>query len=193
MKIDLNNCARFRINLLWLINESFLVCKHHAVEMSGMCSEQRTMQVMRACKGWWNEEKNSFLPFVEFSTTSLPSVHVTSPTVDVVGISTFCSIFSVITPNGLTVVASLAVEEEDEVLVDVLVDSVIGFLLDAADVLGRFVVLRVTNVDLTVELLVIGLDVVNEGFSLNFSSDSTENVVTSMSSADSVVGSTLTM
>lgn len=63
--------------------------------------------------------------------------------------------------------------------------------------LGRFVVLRVTTVDLTVEVLFVGLAVVNAGFSfaveLNFSSDSTENVVTSMSSADKVVGSTFTM
>lgn len=90
---------------------------------------------------------------------------------------------------------------EDEALVDVLVDSVIGFLLVVETVeFGRFVVLRVTNVDLTVEVLVVGsLEVVYEVFvvalklTLSSDSDSTENVVTSISSDERVVGSTLTI
>lgn len=86
---------------------------------------------------------------------------------------------------------------ENKALVDGLVGSVIGLLLVALVVLGRFVVLRVTTVDLTVEVLFVGLAVISEGFvfvvELIFSSDSTENVVTSKSSADIVVGSTLTM
>jgi hypothetical protein len=128
----------------------------------------------------------------------------------VVGISSFCVVVLsvVVKLSGLgeaeadcvVVTASSFVIGEDEVVVDVLVvDSVIGFLLDnvAAVLFGRFVVLRVTNVDLTVEVFIIGLLVV-EGFILVvevvfFSSESTEKVVTSMSSAEIVVGSTLTM
>jgi hypothetical protein len=72
--------------------------------------------------------------------------------------------------------------------------SVTGLLFGAAVVLGLFVVLRVTEVDLTVVVVVllgfVGLAVV---FGLVLSSDSTENVVTSKSSTDSVVGSTLTI
>lgn len=64
--------------------------------------------------------------------------------------------------------------------------------------LGRFVALRVTSVVLAVVevLFVVGLAVVvNAGFELSveLGSDSTENVVTSISSADKVVGSTFTM
>lgn len=90
--------------------------------------------------------------------------------------------------------------EDDEALVDILVGAVTGFLLDVTVELGRFVVLRVTNVDLTVEVLVVGsLGVVNECFvvalklTLSSESDSTENVVTSISSDERVVGSTLTI
>lgn len=73
---------------------------------------------------------------------------------------------------------------EDEALVDVLVCSVIGFLFDVMiGVVGRLVVLRVVN-----------LTVLSEGFGLVvFSTDSTENVVTSISSADNVEGSTFTI
>lgn len=128
------------------------------------------------------------------STTSLPSVHVTSPDADVVGISTFCSVLSVVVEfNGLEVVSSFVIGE-DEALVDVLVCSVIGFLLDVTGVVGRLVVLRVMTVDLTVEVLIVGLAVLGDGFGLVvFSTDSTENVVTSISSADKVVGSTFTI
>lgn len=151
------------------------------------------------------------LLFVEFSSsTSFPSVHVTMPGDGiVVGISSFCVVVVrsvVVKLSGLddadcvVVTASSFVIGEDEVVVDVLVvDSVIGFLLDNVDVvlLGRFVVLRVTTVDLTVEVFIIGLLVV-DGFILAvvlvfFSSESTEKVVTSISSAEIVVGSTLTM
>lgn len=115
------------------------------------------------------------------------------------GTSTFCSVLSaVVKLNGFEVVtSSFVLLGENEALVDGLVGSVIGFLLVA---LGRFVVLRVTTVDLTVEVLFVGLAVVvvvDEGIVIDveliFSSDSTENVVTSMSSADKVVGSTFTM
>lgn len=114
------------------------------------------------------------------------------------GISTFCSVLSaVVKLNGFDVVSSSFVIGENEALVDGLVGSVIGLLLVALAVLGRVVVLRVTTVDLTVEALFVGLPVVNEGFVravvLFFSSDSTENVVTNMSSADKVVGSTFTI
>lgn len=68
-------------------------------------------------------------PLVELSTMSLPSVHVTSPGADVVGISTFCSVRCVVVEfNGLAVVVSSFVIGEDEALVDVLVCSVIGLL-----------------------------------------------------------------
>ena len=83
---------------------------------------------------------------------------------------------------------------DDEVVVD---DSVMGFLLDNVVLLGLFVPLRVTDVDLTVEVFTIGFAVV-AGFMLTvelglvfFSSESTENVVTSISSAEIVVASTL--
>lgn len=87
---------------------------------------------------------------------------------------------------------------ENEVVVDVVVDdSVMGFLLDNVVLLGLFVPLRVTTVDLTVEVFAIGFAVVT-GFMLTvelglvfFSSESTENVVTSISSAEIVVASTL--
>jgi hypothetical protein len=85
--------------------------------------------------------------------------------------------------------------------------AVMGLRLVAAVVLGRFVVLRATDVDLTVVELVlllmlldfVGFAVVAAGVvfmlivELVFSSDSTEKVVTSRSSADNVVGSTLTI
>lgn len=81
--------------------------------------------------------------------------------------------------------------------------SVTG-LLFATVVDGLFVVLRATVVDLTVVVLVlllvfVGSSVVAAGVvfmlcvELVFSSDSTENVVTSRSSAETVVGSTLTI
>lgn len=62
--------------------------------------------------------------------------------------------------------------------VDVLDGSVIGFLLVVAVVFGRLVVLRVTEVDLTVEVLIVGFDVVVVGsfvasVELVLSSDST--------------------
>lgn len=67
---------------------------------------------------------------------------------------------------------------------DVLAGSVIGFLVAA--VVG----LRVTNGDLTVvEALVVDAVLIIGELVLS----STENVVTSMSSADSVVGSTFTI
>lgn len=132
-----------------------------------------------------------------------PSVQVTSPgAVEVEWIVTFC--FSVVLSvevksNGFEVVSSFVIGE-DEALVDVLVDSVIGFLLVVTVEFGRFVALRVTVVDLTVEVLVVGLlEVVYEGFvvalrlTLSSESDSTENVVTSISSDERVVGSTLTI
>lgn len=82
-------------------------------------------------------------------------------------------------------------------VVGVVTGSVIGFTLAALVELGRFVAFRVTNVDLTVvEVLFVGLAVVvNLVFELTveLASDSTENVVTSISSADKVVGSTFTM
>lgn len=59
--------------------------------------------------------------------------------------------------SGLDVVSSRVISDE-AALVDVLVGSVTGFLLDAAVVLGRLVVLRVTDVDLTVVVLVVGFD-----------------------------------
>lgn len=157
-------------------------------------------------------------PFVELSSTLFPSVQVTNPGDEtVVGTSAFCAVAVVV----LSVVVKLSgLEEaacvvfvvvvttsspfvigEDEALVDVLVvDSVTGFLfdVDAAVLFGRFVVLRLTDVDLTVEeVFTVGLEVV-EGFMLAvelvvFSSESTENVVTSISSEESVVGSTFTM
>lgn len=61
---------------------------------------------------------------------------------------------------------------------------------------GRVVVvLRVITVDLTVEVLTVGLALLDEGlgFGLVVSTESTENVVTSISSADKVVGSTFTI
>lgn len=133
-------------------------------------------------------------PFVVLSTTSLPSVHVTSMEPDVVGISTFCSVLSVVVEfNGFDVVSSFVIGE-DEALVDVLVCSVIGFLLDVTGVVGRLVVLRVITEDLTVEVPSVGLAVLGDGFGLVVvSTDSTENVVTSISSADKVVGSTFTI
>lgn len=118
----------------------------------------------------------------------------------VVGVSTFSSVLSVVVEtNGLDVVSSRVIREEALVVVDVdelVVGSVIGFLLDATVALGRLVVLRVTGVDLTVEALVVGFEVVVvvvEGFGLVSSSDSTENVVTSMSSSETVDGSTFTI
>lgn len=139
-----------------------------------------------------------YSPFVELSTTSFPSVQVTNPGDDVVG--SFSTIRSVVVEfNGLAVASSFKIVEIDAT-VDVLVGSVIGFLLVvAAIVLGRVVGLRVTNGDLTVvEALIVGLSVVVDGFMLIgelvlSSTDSTENVVTSMSSAESVVGSTFTI
>lgn len=149
--------------------------------------------------------------FVEFSSSTLfPSVHVTKPGDEiVVGISIFCAIVVrsvVVKLSGLeeagwdVVTASSFMIVENEVVVDVVVDdSVMGFLFDnvAVVLLGLFVPLRVTNVDLTVEVFTIGFAVV-AGFMLTvelglvfFSSDSTENVVTSISSADRVVASTL--
>lgn len=120
-----------------------------------------------------------------------------------VGTSTFCSVRSVVVRfNGrLVVVVSSSVIAMNEVVGEaavVLVGSVIGFLFDVAVGDGRRVVLCATTVDLTVEVLIVGLGVVTVGFilavvGLVFSSDSTENVVTSMSSADNVVGSTFTM
>ena len=141
---------------------------------------------------------------MELSTTAFPRVHVTSPGDKVVGSSNFCVVVKF---NGLEVVSSFIISGgEDEAVVDVLVTgSVIGLLydavvvvvdiVDAVVVLGRFDGLRVTNVDLTVEVLIVGFDgVVNEGFMLVvFSLDSTEKVVTSMSSAEIVVGSTFTI
>lgn len=131
------------------------------------------------------------LPLVVLS-TSFPSVHVTSPVADVVEISILCT--AVVKFNGLEVVSSF------EYRVDkVLVGSVLGFSLDvvAAAVFGRFVFSRVTKVDLTVELLIGGLLVDTLCFvvvaALVLSVESTENVVTNISSADNVVGSTLTM
>lgn len=143
---------------------------------------------------------------VVFSTTASlasPSVQVTKPgAVDVERSGTFCCsvvLSVVVKSNGFEVVSSFVIGE-DETLVDVLVGSVIGFLLVVTVELGRFVVLRVTNVDLTVEVLVVGsLEVVYEGFVialkliLSSDSDSTENVVTSISSDERVVGSTLTI
>lgn len=123
-------------------------------------------------------------------------VHVTMPCEEVVGIGTFSSVLTVVGTSGLDVVSSLVLREEALVIiVDVdVVGSVIGFLLVAVVVLG-LVVLRVTGADLTVEVLIIGFEVV--GFvtidELVFSSDSTENVVTSKSSSEIVVGSTFTM
>lgn len=144
-------------------------------------------------------------PFVEFSSLTLfSSVHVIKPGEEaVVGISVFCAVVVrsvVVNLSGSVVVtASSFVICDDEADVCVLVvDSVIGFLLDNVDavVFGRFVVLRVTTVDLTVEVFTIGFFVV-EGFMLvvevGFSSESTEKVVTSISSAEIVVGSTFTM
>lgn len=63
---------------------------------------------------------------------------------------------------------------------------------------GRVVVvLRVITVDLTVEVLTVGLALLlldeGLGFGLVVSTESTENVVTSISSADKVVGSTFTI
>jgi hypothetical protein len=151
-------------------------------------------------------------PLVELSSALVPSVHVTNPGDEtVVGTSTFCSVVVVILSvvvrlRGLGEAASVVVVisssafviGENETLI-LVVDSVIGFLLDVTGVVlfGRFVVLRVTNVVLTVEVFIVGFDVV-EGFMLAvelvvFSSDSTEKVVTSISSAQIVVGSTLTM
>lgn len=70
-----------------------------------------------------------------FSTTSFPSVQVTSPDADVVGISTFCSVFSVVVKlNGFNVVSSFVTGENEAVVVvvvvvvGVLAGSVIGFL-----------------------------------------------------------------
>jgi hypothetical protein len=60
-------------------------------------------------------------------------------------------------------------------------------------VLGCLVVFRVTNVDLTVVLVAIVSFSLVLAVELVLSSDSTENVVTSMSSADIVVGSTFTI
>lgn len=137
-----------------------------------------------------------YSPLVELSTTSFPSVQVTNPGDDVVG--SFSTIRSVVVEfNGLAVASSFKIVEDDATA-DVLVGSVIGFLLLVV-VLGRVVGLRVTNGDLTVvKALTVGLGVVVDGFMLIgelvlSSTDSTENVVTSMSSAESVVGSTFTI
>lgn len=143
-------------------------------------------------------------PFVVFSISSFANVHVTSPGAPVVCTSPLSSVLFVVVVvlivivvelNGFVDDVSSLVMVEGEALVDALVDAVIGFLLSTAVVLGRWVVLRVTEVDLTVELVTVGFDVVNVGFTLAvvFSTDSTENVVTNISSVESVVGSTFTI
>lgn len=76
----------------------------------------------------------------------------------VVGISTFSSVLAVVVELcGLDVVSSRVISDE-AALVDVLVGSVTGFLLDVVVVLGRFVVLRVTDDDLTVVVVIVGLE-----------------------------------
>lgn len=107
-------------------------------------------------------------------------------------ISIFCA--AVVKFIGLEVVSSFVFSVDK-----VLVGSVLGFSLDVvtAGIFGHFVLSRVTNVVLTVELLIVGLLVETLGFvvvdELVLSVESTENVVTNISSADNVVGSTFTM
>lgn len=125
-----------------------------------------------------------------FCVVVIPAVVVLSVVVKLSGLEDICVVVVVVASSSFVI-------GENKALVDVLVvDSVIGFLLEAAAVVmfGRFVALRVTNVDLTVEVFIVGLDVV-EGFILAVvcSSESTEKVVTSISSAEIVVGSTLTI
>lgn len=80
------------------------------------------------------------------------------PCETVVGISTFSSVLEVVVELcGLDVVSSRVISEE-AALVDVLVGSVTGFVLDVVVVLGRLVVLRVTDVDLTVVVVIVGFD-----------------------------------
>lgn len=103
-------------------------------------------------------KREFLLPLVELSTASLESVHVTMPCEAVVGISTFSSVLAVVVELcGLDVVSSPVINDE-VALVDVLAGSVTGFLLDVAVVLGRLVVLRVTDVDLTVVVVFVGFD-----------------------------------
>lgn len=138
-------------------------------------------------------------PLVELSMTSFPSVQVTNPGDEVVG--GFSTMRSVVEFNGLSVVSSFMIVAPVDVLVGSVIDFSLVVVIVVTIVVGRLVGLRVTNGDLTVvEALIVGLGVVviSDGFMLIgklvlSSTDSTENVVISMSSAESVVGSTFTI
>jgi hypothetical protein len=168
-----------------------------------------------------------FLPLTVVSSVTRsfprPSVHVTSPGLDVTASSAsiiFCAVVVVITVIVLSgfwlIIGDFVVAAADAavfvvVVIGVLdedngVDSVMGLLFDRVDIFvvvaetltaGLFVGRRVTNVFLTVDVLIcigvanVGLCV--EGFALSLSSaDITENVVVnSSSSVASVDKSTL--